>query len=216
VPPLPNPGWFYSSLAQVTAAIVGFLGGFIILRLTGFMSEWRETADTITTISAAYHAKRNEKKRAQGDPATTPGIESEEDRLWSELVRLLKRRDRAEFPRVVKWLAGGLLALTAVGIVWPLVALDGPSNLEQSTFLVSWSLVVLLVGFGIASEALRSLTSLKKTRLSKELETEYETYMLLFEGGEEEEKATRQRQLALDALTADIARMAWPWKSDRR
>jgi hypothetical protein len=31
-----DPGWFSSSLAQVTAAIVGFLGGFVILRLLDF------------------------------------------------------------------------------------------------------------------------------------------------------------------------------------
>jgi hypothetical protein len=34
--PIADPGWFSSSLAQVTAAIVGFLGGFVILRLLDF------------------------------------------------------------------------------------------------------------------------------------------------------------------------------------
>jgi hypothetical protein len=52
--PIADPGWFYSSLAQVTAAIVGFLGGFVILRLLDFTKEWRETADAIVTTGAAY------------------------------------------------------------------------------------------------------------------------------------------------------------------
>jgi hypothetical protein len=34
-----DPSWFYSSLSQVTAAIVGFLGGFLILRLLGHISD---------------------------------------------------------------------------------------------------------------------------------------------------------------------------------
>ena len=110
-----EPSWFYSSLAQVTAAIVGFLGGFIILRLLGFMSEWRETADGIRTTGAAWNAKRKELDRAEGDPNTTPAIESEIDRLWGELVRLLTRRDAARFPRVVSLLTLGMLLMTAVG-----------------------------------------------------------------------------------------------------
>jgi preprotein translocase subunit Sss1 len=181
VPQAYDPGWFYSSLAQVTAAIVGFLGGFIIVRLVGFMSEWRGTADQIGTTGAAYNAKRNEKAKAQGNPATTPGIEYDEDRLWNELVRLLRRRDRAEFPRVVKWLALGLLALTGVGIVWPLVELQGPRDLRQWAFLVPWAIVVLLAAFAIAVEALRSLKSLKETTLSPDTEEGYRLFMRRFE-----------------------------------
>lgn len=36
-----DPSWFYSSLSQVTAAIVGFVGGFLILRLQQLMRDWR-------------------------------------------------------------------------------------------------------------------------------------------------------------------------------
>ena len=112
----------------MTAAIVGFLGGFVILRLLDFMREWRGTADSIVTTRAAYYAKRSELERAEGNPATTPAIESDLDRLWGDLVRLLQRRDAAQFPRVVNRLTTGLLALMAVGIIWPLLALSGPSD----------------------------------------------------------------------------------------
>lgn len=182
MPQSPDPGWFYSSLAQVTAALVGFMGGFVILRLVAFMSEWRESADRIRTTGAAYHAKRAEWAKAEGNPTTTPAIEYEQDRLWNELIQLLTRRDAARFPRVISWLAAGLLVLAGVGIAWPLVELEGPSNLKQWAFLIPWALVMLLVALGIAWEAFRALRSLRQTRLSEGSEAEYETFMLQFEG----------------------------------
>lgn len=101
---------------------------------------------------------------------TIPAIEYEEDRLWSELVRLLTRRDAAQFPPVIGRLTIGLLALTGVGIVWSLLELDGPTDLKQSSFLLPWVGIVLLVAFAIARETFRALRLLKGMRLSDEIE----------------------------------------------
>ena len=171
--PVADPGWFYSSLAQVTAAIVGFLGGFVILRLLDFTKEWRETADDIATTRAAYYAKHRELASAKGSGHGTAAIDSEIDRLWGELVRLLRRRDAARFPSVVDRLTYALLALTAVGIIWPLLTLGGPGNGTQLTFLVPWVAIVLLAAPLIAREARRQLELLRGTTLSEQSEAEY-------------------------------------------
>ena len=161
----------------MTAAIVGFLGGFVILRLLDFMREWRGTADSIVTTRAAYYAKRSELERAEGNPATTPAIESDLDRLWGDLVRLLQRRDAAQFPRVVNRLTTGLLALMAVGIIWPLLALSGPSDLKQLGFLLPWVVIVLLSAPLIAREARKQLHLLKSVTLLPEWEAEYQRFI---------------------------------------
>jgi hypothetical protein len=67
-----DPSWFYSSISQVTA-VVGFLGGFVIVRLVAFMSDWRETEVNILTTDAASEAKRNESARAEGRPKSRSG-----------------------------------------------------------------------------------------------------------------------------------------------
>jgi hypothetical protein len=80
------------------------------------------------------------------------------------------------------WVAVGLLALTGVGVIWPLAELDGPSDFKQWTFLIPWMGVVLLATLAIALEALRALRSLKGTRLPESSEAEYDAFMLQFEG----------------------------------
>lgn len=182
--PIADPGWFYSSLAQVTAAIVGFLGGFVILRLLDFMSEWRETADDIVTTRSAFYAKRTELETAKERGHLTTAIESDIDRLWGELVRLLRRRDAAQFPRVVNRLTAGLLVLTSVGIILPLLALEGPSNGRQLAFLIAWVVIVLIAAPLIAREARRQLKLLRGVKLSEESEAEYQQFLLDFEFGQ--------------------------------
>jgi hypothetical protein len=91
-------------------------------------------------------------------------------------VRLLKRRDGAQFPRVVNRLTAGLLALTFVGIILPLLALEGPSNGRQLAFVISWVVIVLLAAPLIAREARRQLKLLRGAKLSKESEAEYQHF----------------------------------------
>lgn len=96
-------------------------------------------------------------------------------------MRLLKRRDAAQFPRVVNRLTAGLLALTLVGIILPLLALEGPSNGRQFAFLLAWVVIVLLAAPLIAREARRQLKLLRGAKLSKESEEEYQQFLHQFE-----------------------------------
>jgi hypothetical protein len=180
--PAPDPSWFYSSLAQVTAAIVGFLGAFVILRLLDFINEWRETGDSIVTTRAAFYAKHKELAAAKKTGRETATIESDIARLWGELVRLLTRRNAAAFPSVVNRMTIALLALTAAGILWPLISLSGPSNLTQLFFLVPWVAIVLVAAPVISKEARKQLDRLQATKLSQQFEGQYENYILQFEG----------------------------------
>jgi hypothetical protein len=110
---------------------------------------------------------------------------SQIDRLCGELVRLLKRRGAAQFPSVVNRLTAGLLALTLVGIILPLLALEGPSNGRQLALLIPWVVIVLLAAPLIAREARRQLKLLRRAKLSKESEAEYQQFLLEFEIGQQ-------------------------------
>ena len=45
-----QPQWFYSSLARVTAAIVGFVGGFLLVRLLEVMRDWSGLVDRLRKL----------------------------------------------------------------------------------------------------------------------------------------------------------------------
>lgn len=82
----PDPSWFYSSLAQSSAAVVGFVGAFLIFRIQDYMASWaRMTSEiefhtlsgTLPTravrpeqvVPLALRATLSEASEAEGDGA---------------------------------------------------------------------------------------------------------------------------------------------------
>jgi hypothetical protein len=155
-----DPAWFYSSLAQVTAAIVGFLGGFLIIRLTSLMSEWRTLMSRLETSQRAWVSVNQTIKRIR--PTHPIDIEADRERLWYEVMGAVGEQNTARLPREMAVWGIALGILAASGIVWPLIALGAPTNSLQVDFLVPWA-VVLLAFVGLmyrrAVDALRELKS---------------------------------------------------------
>jgi hypothetical protein len=49
-----DPSWFYSSIAQSTAALVGFVGGFYIFRLQTYLSEWAAATRSLEALQQRW------------------------------------------------------------------------------------------------------------------------------------------------------------------
>lgn len=177
-----DPGWFLSSLSQVTAAIVGLIGGFILLRVAAILARWRNLANQLDLIQHAYWSKRRESSRSKEGVGTSPSaVLAEKDRLWDELLRLVQDRDAARIPRELAVAAVGITLLTAIGVVWPLMELDVPSTGRQLGFVIPWTIVLGGTAFTVVLEARLALKKLRRTRLLDPIQAEYDSYMLQFD-----------------------------------
>ncbi len=158
-----DPAWFYSSLAQVTAAFIGFVGGFIFLRLQQIFAGWRDLALRLQAAQMAWiTARRNIRKRTEANIAVLPEMDTEVRRTWVELWFILKQRQIASLPRNLGLWVVLLLALSIVGIIGPLIALQEPVLSTRVVFLVPWSALVLsfvLLGYAQARTFLSRLKS---------------------------------------------------------
>jgi hypothetical protein len=92
-----DPSWFYSSLSQVTAAVVGFVGGFLVLLLQQQISAWRELLVQLETgqtrwwlTSDTFHQK--------GQEEWIPQLHVERQQRWAELTHALAEKERARMP----------------------------------------------------------------------------------------------------------------------
>lgn len=183
---LTDSAWFYSTLAQVAAAIAGVLGGFLILRLQDQIGDWRALRTLLHAQQGAWSRAKNQEERfrdaylkANGPGSIegpTPELERA-DETWSMLVASLERRQDANFPKFLLSAGGMLILLVIVGSVAPLLALDDPSVGRKSFFLALF--LVPLVGFALltAFEAVRALKVLKRFELWDHVQREYDQYL---------------------------------------
>ena len=186
--------WFYSSLSQVTAAIVGFIGGFLILRLLNVMSEWRELQARLDRSQRAWQRARIKREATPIGEIIGPLPEAyqREDEAWDELYRAIKERNRTAFPK--EFMLGGalLLGLLTVGTVAPLMALGFPNNRLQMVFLAPWSLLVLTFGVLIALRARGTLSQLESFPLLKSTEAELDDQELQEDAWRDREKEQQE------------------------
>jgi hypothetical protein len=165
---VPDPSWFYSSLSQVTAAIVGFLGGFLVLRVHGITARWQELVTQLDTLESAWQSAENAiRQKGRRQIAVLPNEEMEEGRLFEELRKADREAVVAAMPTELLWAACVLVALLAVGGLWPLLTLGSPSNRIQAGFLGPFSLLVLAFTGLQYWELRRALKKLKAFRLMK-------------------------------------------------
>lgn len=126
-----SPEWFWSSLAQVTASLVGFLGAFLLVRLSTYVAGWREAANDLDRLQRSWSIAH----------ASGPS-ERAEEALWE--LRILDDRRRDErFPREIPAILLLLGLVFVVGVVLPLMALGAPGNATQSLYVVPIGLLVL-------------------------------------------------------------------------
>ena len=143
---LDSPTWFYSSLAQVTAALVGLVGGFLFLRLQRRMTYLVELLDRLRSAQVAWReAAHVVREHARRHGEVEPALEVEETRARRELVTAVRAARASEYPaKQVRLPAFLLLILLFVGAGLPLLALDEPDLGEKMLYLVPAIAIVLL------------------------------------------------------------------------
>ncbi len=181
-PPTPDPQWFYSSVAQVSSAFVGFLGGFFILRLQTYSQEWRELRleiERLSRVIAVTQAASRRLRREVGNrspaaaaaDASTPTDEPSADEVQMqrrrtdalrELPTLLDRRASATFPFELTLMAILLFLLLLGGVGAPLLALPRPGIHEKLVYLLGVGGLFLALGTSMLVLALISFRRLKK------------------------------------------------------
>lgn len=206
-----DSSWFYSSLSQVTAAIVGFFGGFFILRLLNYTGEWRQLRSRLESTQSAWILQERSTEDVESSHLDTLERQAkvDADRLWLDLKRAIDARRLAKMPRELLWGALLLGVLLLVGSVWPLLVLGGPSNSQQLGFLVPWVIVLAAFGLLMYFQARASLNELKSLKLADRTEGQYEEDALQEEAWaaqqawwEEEQRKKKERPSAPEEPSA--------------
>ncbi len=162
----PDPQWFYSSLAQVGSAFVGFLGGFFILRLQTYSQEWRDVRLEINRLYSSWNSTQRTLEKL-GSAAGERNVDAEQsllarrDDVARQLAPLIDRRTNAAFPRELLVMAVLLVLLLGGGVVAPLLALPRPAEAEKVIYLAVVAGLFVVMGVAMLLLALGSLKNLR-------------------------------------------------------
>lgn len=212
----PDPSWFFSSLAQSSAAVVGFIGAFLIFRIQDYMNAWaRDVLDLealqrrwgAAEADCRYQDARWDEVLANRVKGTLhpnrldyidPSRERERDAAWIELRPLLDRRSTVEVPRELRQVALLIGALFVVGTLLPLLFLGAPTNGAQTLWLVAVATMVALTGMAMLRRAHRAFHVFKNLPLAGMVDWKYEDQQLWEQGIEEREKERRDELRRID------------------
>ena len=169
-----DPQWFYSSLAQVSAGLVGLLGGFLLVRLSSYIAEWRDRRTALLRLEREWHAAERAALRTTARDTTTreaarEARERTED-AWFALRVAADERETARFPGELVLTLVVLAALLASGVVAPLVALGAPGNTEQVVYVAVIALLVVGVGLVMTVAAARAFAGWRLLGLADKTE----------------------------------------------
>ena len=180
-----EPQWFFSSLAQVTAAIVGFLGGFLLLRLLEMMREWRTIEQRLRERQKVWSRAHwiNEQMRDEDHklgPFTGERLQvsRNETHAWGDLYETIKEWQAIAIPREVKYALGGLMILALGGTLGPLLALRAPSLFTRTIWLGLWAVVFIALSLSIWVVLVRTEQEVKAFKLYDHTEGKLEDYEL--------------------------------------
>ena len=147
-----DPDAFQATVAQVASGLLGFLGGFFVVRVQNYAQEWRELRLEIERLARIQAATM---EALGGSRADDPGIdrllERNEESIRS-LAPLVHRRVNASIPLEIVIQLVVLIALTIFGVWQPLLMMSSPSELEKVKVLgpvvflvmVSWLAMVTI------------------------------------------------------------------------
>jgi hypothetical protein len=158
-----EPQWFYSSLAQVSAGLVGFLGAFLLVRLSAYIAEWRTARTALLRLQREWSAAQRELKDCP--PANAAAARMREADAWDDLRQADDERRGAHFPAELVGTLGILGLLLIVGALVPLLALPGPSTGEQVAYLVPVAALVVVAGAVMIAAAWRTYVAWRDTAL---------------------------------------------------
>ncbi len=141
--------WFYSTLAEVSATIVGFLGAFLVVRLHASVDEWRRECGRVQQARRVLGRLQD-----QLGESVSPGDAERAHAALEELLATADRQHLARFPTELTVGAGILGGLLTVGVIAPMVALDVPEDAVQWALLLPFAaLAVLAAGLMYVSAA---------------------------------------------------------------
>jgi hypothetical protein len=198
-----QPQWFYSSLAQVTAAIVGFVGGFLLLRLLEVIRDWSGLVDRLRERQTRW-ARADHRERAYDQvhelklgPFTGERLElsNDESETWSDLYETIQEQRATKMPTDLLWSLGLVTLIAFAFALGPLLALDHPSFYERLIWLAG-----LATALGALVALLRAAVrarykALQEFELYPHTKARLEDYELQIEGmleRDREEKAQRE------------------------
>lgn len=207
--PMPtDPSWFYSSLAQSAAAVVGFVGAFLIFRVQDYMTNWAHDLADLEALQrrwvpAHVDVETQEKdwyRALDADPGRDEpsrdqfvrfSLERERDELWRNLRLILDRRRLATFPRELVQMAALIGLLLLVGTLGPLLALGAPSNVMQVGWLAAVAVLIVATASAMILRARTEFRRLKEYRLFPLVDSEYEEQLIWEDEANERERIRR-------------------------
>lgn len=143
---VPDPQWFYSSMAQVSGAIVGVFGAALIVRIQARRSDWRSTRTKLQVELHKINRKKGQGRSGDISEVTRGRVE--------DLVGELRE---ARFPSELWALVGFIIALLVGGVFFPLLFLekpDFPVRLGMALMLVILAAAALMY---VCVSAIRAL-----------------------------------------------------------
>lgn len=210
----PDPSWFYSSLAQSSAAVVGFVGAFLIFRIQDYMNNWANDTLNLDAVQRRWSSMKLESDHQEakyddairnryGGPLPNRAdwvdarLSRDLEEAWRSLRPIMDRQRAAAFPTELVVIAGLIGTLFVVGTLAPLLFLGAPNNIEQCLWIVIVGGMVALTGAVMLVRAKAEFDRFK----------EYEVYGLVsnayddrieWEAMIEERAAEERRQADLD------------------
>lgn len=196
-----QPQWFYSALAQVTAAIVGFIGGFLLLRLLELLREWRTLTERLEDRQARWsHAEFLERQYDQIHEAEIGPYKGERLKLsndqsasWSDLYKAIQERELVKMPRELLWALATVTVIALVFALGPLLVLDAPSILERASWLGGLALALALIAFLLAATVRSRHKELHAYELHPHTQARLDDYEMWIEGMQEQERQQKER-----------------------
>lgn len=199
-----QPQWFYSSLAQVTAAIVGFVGGFLLLRLLEVMREWSALSDRLGERQRRWsRAQHREDQYDQIHEMKTGPYKGERLRLanevsdaWSDLYETIQEQRGAKMPSDLLWSLGLIVLVAYAFALGPLLALDHPGLVERGVWLGALATALALLAAFLRGAVRARYKTLRDFKLYPHAYARLEDYELWIEGmleREQEERVEREK-----------------------
>ena len=162
--------WFYSSLAQVSAALIGLLGGFLLVRLSSYIAEWRDARGRLLRLEREWRTATAATLRAQAAGGAAREAREREDDAWYALRVAADEREAARFPRELVVTLVVLAALLVTGVLAPLLALGAPGNAEQGAYVAVIAVLVVGVGLVMTAAAVGAFGEWRRLALSDKTE----------------------------------------------
>jgi hypothetical protein len=165
---MPMTDAFYSAVAAVASTLIGFLGGFFVMRLQAFAEEWRNLKFQLDRVGREHDDIARARARLEQEPPHSKSrVELNRLAGASQLAHekyapLLIQKARARMPLEIPIQFALLLILTVVGVWRPLWLLSGPTQTERVWIIAPVVGLIFILWSAMFVIALRALQLLKQ------------------------------------------------------